>query len=75
MSEKEAFEIVLNKLKELPLFVGEYDAAHGDDHFMYGVEMVMEYISYQVSDEAGAAFEDEFYDNIVKSKRRFGIDV
>lgn len=75
MNEKEAFEIVLNKLKEFPLFVGKYDAAHGDDTFMYGVEMVMEYISHHVSDEIGMAFEDEFYGNIVESKRRFGIDV
>lgn len=75
MDEQKAFEIVLNKLKECPLFCGRYDATHGDDHFMYGVEMVMEYISYYVSDETGMAFEREFYDNIVESKRRVGRDV
>jgi len=70
MDEQEAFEIVFNKLKECPLFCGKYDAAHGDDHFMYGVGTVMEYISYYISDEVGMVFEGEFANNIVESKEK-----
>lgn len=75
MDEQKAFEIVLNKLKEYPLFCGRYDAIHGDDHFMYGIGTVMEYISYYISDEVGKAFEREFDDNIIESLRRAGRDV
>lgn len=75
MDEHKAFEIVLNKLKECPLFCGRYDAIHGDDHFMYGIGTVMEYISYSVSDEVGKTFKRKFDDNIVESLRRAGRDV
>lgn len=75
MDEQKAFEIVLNKLKECPLFCGRYDAVHGYDHFMYGIWTVMEYISYYTSDEVRTAFEREFDDNIVESLRRAGRDV
>lgn len=75
MDEQKAFEIVLNKLKEYPLFCGRYNAVRGSDDFMSGIFIVMDYVSYYVSEEVRIAFEREFDDNVVESKRRAGKDV
>lgn len=69
MTEKEAFEFVLNKLMECGLFIGEYDARNGDEHFMYGISVVMESIAYHVSDEVGDAFSDLFTRNMIESEK------
>lgn len=69
MSEREAFEIVLNKLKENNLFCGYYDAVNGNEHFMYGVATVMENIAYSVDNETGEKFTDEFLTNLMESER------
>lgn len=31
-------------LKEVPMFNGKYDKEHANEHFIYGIESVMEYI-------------------------------
>lgn len=69
MSEREAFEIVLNKLKENNLFCGCYDAVNGNEHFMYGVATVMENIAYSVDNETGEKFTNEFLNNLLESER------
>ena len=68
MTEKEAFEFVLNELMQCGLFIGEYDARHGDEHFMYGIATVMESIAYRVGDDVGDAFSDLFTRNMIKSE-------
>ena len=68
MTEKEAFEFVLNKLMECGLFIGEYDARNGDEHFMYGISTVMESIAYRAGNDIGDAFSDLFTKNLIKSE-------
>ena len=65
MSEKEAFQIVLNKLKECNMFSGIYDAKNGNEHFMYGLATVMEVIAYYAGDEEHA---DIFLRNMIESE-------
>lgn len=65
MSEKEAFQIVLNKIRTVPIYNGKYDAKHGDMKFMSGVASVMDWIAYEAEDED---FEDEFWGNIAESQ-------
>lgn len=68
MDKQEAYKIVLEDLKKIPLFMGSYDACHGNEHFMHGVAAVMESIAYKVSDEEGDAFSDEFVHNLIFSE-------
>lgn len=35
--------IDLDKLKEFPIRAGHYDQEHGNEHFIYGIETVLEY--------------------------------
>lgn len=67
MNEKKAFEIVARHLMEVPIFMGEYDAANGNRSFMNGVCFVMEYITYFASDEIGDEFGRIFLENLQKS--------
>lgn len=66
MNEREAFQIVLNKLKECQLFCGKYDARNGNEHFMYGISTVMEVIASYAGDET---FEEMFLQNMYESER------
>lgn len=70
MTEKEAFEFVLNKLMECGLFIGEYDARNGDEHFMNGIATVMESIAYHAGDDVGDAFSDLFTKNLIESEEK-----
>lgn len=54
-------QIILDKLKECPLFCGHYDHENGNEHFMYGVSTVMEVIAHYAGDEE---FEDMFLKNM-----------
>lgn len=68
MTEKEAFEFVLNELKKCDLFVGKYDAKNGNEHFMNGVACVMESIAYRAGEDIGDEFSDEFTRNLIASE-------
>lgn len=63
---KKAFKTVLKSLSGIPLFRGMYDAEHGNDIFMYGIETVME----MVADGAGCLekYEDMFWGNMQTSE-------
>lgn len=50
------------------LWVGKYDAKHGNKHFMYGISTVMEYIAYQVSEKEGRKFLVKFAHNMAESE-------
>lgn len=67
---RKAFEYVLDQLRECGLFIGKYDAEHGNEHFMFGVGTVMECIAYNVSDRCGDYFNDTFTDNMTESEGR-----
>lgn len=60
----DAYKIVLEDLKEVPMFMGKYDAKNGNIHFMYGISTVLEYIADKAGDEE---YRDIFVDNLNKS--------
>lgn len=67
--KRHAYKIVYKDfIKYEGLFVGKYDAKHGGESFMYGVSFVMEAIAYSISDEAGEAFIDLFFSNLIASE-------
>ena len=68
--EKEVVKKIINGMTECGLFCGNYDAKNGSSEFMHGIETVMEYLAYLVSDEYGAEFEDIFLENLIKSKEK-----
>ena len=45
MNKKEAYLTVYEDLIKVPLYVGIYDATNGNEHFIYGMSSVMDYIS------------------------------
>lgn len=67
MLTKETWAEVLKELRKVNMFNGIYDAKNGKDEFMYGISTVMEFIANQAGDES---FEDEFLENMSKSKER-----
>ena len=70
MDKSKAYAIVLNDILEKGCgpMVGKYDAVNGDERFMHGVAMVMEYIAYNVNEEIGCEFEELFLENMIKSE-------
>ena len=70
MTEQEAAKIVLEKLKEIPMFCGTYDARNGSEDWVYGAWAVMENIAYMISEDDGEAFNDMFSGNMVISKEK-----
>ena len=66
MKEKTLKEIV-NEMKQISVFNGTFDAKNGSWEFMHGVACVMEYLTYQVSEEYFEEFQKEFYKNFEKS--------
>lgn len=69
VTEKEAFALVYEKLRQVPLFTGRFDAKNGNVNFMYGINTVMEVIA------AGAGKEKEqdaeFMKNFTKSLKSY----
>ena len=68
--EREAYKLVLQDLCECPLFVGRYDAKHGSEIFMHGIASVMENIACKISDETYESFQNLFFENMEKSKKK-----
>lgn len=66
-----AYEMVLNDIVNsgCGLMVGKHDAKNGNDHFMYGISTVMEWIAYRVSDEVGNEFSNTFTKNMIMSEQ------
>ena len=69
--KKKVIDKVVDGMTECGLFCGRYDAKNGNEHFMYGVSTVMEYLAYLVSDEYGDEFSDTFTKNMIKSEKRY----
>lgn len=54
------------------MFIGIYDAQHTSSrHFMYGIQTVLEYIAYNVSEDYYNKFSTEFIKNIIKSEEKY----
>lgn len=69
---QDAYRIVLNDMLNsgCGLLVGEYDATNGDEQFMHGISLVMEWIAYRVSEEDYNEFNDLFIKNLIKSEQK-----
>lgn len=69
---KDAYRIVFNDMmnSECGLLVGKYDAKNGDEKFMYGIDVVMEWIAYRASEKQGEEFSAMFFDNIIESQEK-----
>ena len=69
---QDAYRIVFNDMLNsgCGLLVGEYDARNGDEKFMHGVSLVMEWIAYRVSEEDYNEFNDLFIKNLIKSEQK-----
>ena len=63
---KKAFKTVLKTLSHVSLFRGVYDAEHGDEKFMYGIQTVMEMIAWYADDRNYA---DMFTRNMLGSEQ------
>ena len=61
---------VFDDLIKFPLFRSEYDAENGNESFINGIWTVMEYIAYNVSKDVGDKFNNEFAENMTKSKNK-----
>ena len=58
---------IFNKMRDCSLFFGNYDATNGKKEFMYGIEAVMGYLAYEISEEFYDEYEEEFFTNLTKS--------
>lgn len=65
--KKEVIKELFDEMCECGLFIGKYDARNGDNAFMYGIQTVMEYIAYRISDEVGDEFSEVFVNNLIES--------
>ena len=74
MNKKEAYKIVFEDLKKHPLFIGKYDAKNGNPHFMNGIVTVMEFITYNISEETYFDFCCTWTSNIIKSEEKYEED-
>lgn len=69
---KDAYRIVFNDMmnSECGLLVGKYDAKNGDEKFMHGIDVVMEWIAYRTSEKQGEEFSAMFFDNMIESQEK-----
>ena len=69
---KDAYRIVFNDMmnSECGLLVGKYDAKYGDEKFMHGIDVVMEWIAYRASEKQGEEFSAMFFDNMIESQKK-----
>lgn len=66
-----AYKMVFDDLMESsPLFRGRYDTKNGNESFINGIWTVMEYIACNVSKDVGDKFNNEFVENMTKSKNK-----
>ena len=71
LTKEEAYKIVYNDLCGIGLFCGTYDAANGQETFMYGIETVMEVIANRAYGEAFSnLYSHAFSKNMLASAKR-----
>lgn len=67
--EKKTLESIINRaMSEIGLFRGEYDHNNGNQHFMYGINTVIEYFAFLVSEEFGEEVSKKFIENMIKGE-------
>lgn len=69
---QDAYRIVFNDMMNSGccLLVGKYDAKNGNEKYMFGVDTVMEWIAYKVSEAQGDDFSELFTKNMVESQKK-----
>ena len=69
---QDAYRIVFNDMMNsgCGLLVGKYDAKNGNEKYMFGVDTVMEWIAYKVSEAQGDDFSELFTKNMVESQTK-----
>ena len=73
MSIDDAYYLVYKDMtSEEGMLTGRYDAKNGNEHFMYGILTVMEFIAYKVGYDCLNAFSDRFADNMARSQEKGG---
>ena len=71
-SLQDAYRMVYNDMlnSECGLLIGQYDAKNGSKELMYGIDIVMEWIAYRVSEADGDAFSNLFLKNMSESEKK-----
>lgn len=54
-------------------FIGKYDAYHGSESFMNGIETALSYVASFISDEYCYDFEKNFFENMIASENEADI--
>ena len=49
--EVNIWSLVFDELLKVPMFRMEYDAKNGNEHFMYGIATIMEFVAYKADRE------------------------
>ena len=70
MTKEEIIKELVEEMSRCGLFIGKYDAKNGNKNFIYGIQTVMEYLSYKVSDEYGDNFSNIFLKNMIDSESK-----
>jgi hypothetical protein len=63
-------KIISDTMGQSGILRGEYDAVHGDEHFMLGIATLLDYLAYSVDDEFGKEVESTFIKNMIKSEKK-----
>lgn len=69
---QDAYRMVYNDILNsgCELLLGKYDAKNGSKELMYGIDVVMEWIAYRVSETDGDTFSDLFLNNMIESEKK-----
>ena len=69
---QDAYRIVFNDMMNsgCGLLVGKYDAKNGNEKYMFGVDTVMEWIAYKVSEAQGDDFSELFTKNMIEGQKK-----
>ena len=69
---QDAYRMVYNDMLNggCEMLVGKYDATNGNEQYMFGVGMVMEWIAYRSSEEDYENFTDLFTRNMIESEEK-----
>lgn len=70
INKNTAFKVVFEELSKNRMFQGHYDHQHGTVDFMCGIMTVMEYIAYNISQEVGNDFTNQFVKNMCQDKKK-----
>lgn len=72
MEVNEAYKIVYEDMKKNApsLFFGKCDAIHGNEKYMHGIYIVMEFITYHLENFDDKEYQETFLDNLIISKNK-----